>query len=316
MNYLTFPKGFNISDLLMSHIMAIILFYSFVFIVIPRLVVLRKAFYGLIYLLGILFIYCCLRYITKFGLHGEHSILNPMDSFLKPPFIYYCIFVYFEYQIFAIGYWFAMDSVKKANSIKKLERHQMEVENQFLKEQISPHFLYNTLSYFYTKTLHFDANLAEGIVTLTDILRYSLKGNGAKVPLEEEVEHIENLFKISNLRFNNQIKVIFHTSGLLENYKIIPHAFITLVENALKYGDVHDENHPIRIFLTVEGGSFRFVIKNRKMSKLTNKPSGTGLRNLQRRLDLAYQQDYLLKIEDEPTFYTATLEINDNINSI
>lgn len=311
MNYLTFLASFNFKDLLISHLMAVTLFYCFVFIVIPRLMLLKKSIIGLSYFILILLVYCCLRYISKFGLSGEHIILNPFDSFLKRPFVYFCVFVYFEYFIYALGYWFAMESVRKSNSIKELERNQMEVENQFLREQISPHFLYNSLSYFYGKTLAYDAELAEGIVVLTDILRYSLKGDGAKVPLQEEVENIENLFKISNLRFNNQIKVIFHTSGILENSMVIPHAYITLVENALKYGDVHDENHPIRIFLIVEGSKFKFVIKNRKMTGANNKPSGTGLRNLKRRLDLAYNQNYELKLENEPDFYTATLEIND-----
>lgn len=293
--------------------MAIALFYCFIFFTIPAFAGRAKKIMGLIYAVSSFLLYCVLMYISR-GAKDLSLLFHPLQSFLKTPFVDYCVFVFFEYLIYALGYWFAMDSINKARNIKLLEQQKIEIENQFLKEQLSPHFLYNTLSYFYTKTIDKNPEVADGIIILTDILRYSLKMDTDRVPLAMEVEHIENLVMINNLRFNNKLNIVFlnETDPDFE-YEIISHSLITLVENAFKYGDLLDKDNPVRFFLSTDKTGIHFKLVNKKTSAPKAKSNGIGLKNLRRRLDFLYKDGYTLSIKDEDIWYTAELFIKGKI---
>jgi LytS/YehU family sensor histidine kinase len=121
-----------------------------------------------------------------------------------------------------------------------LEAQKLQLETQisqanfnFLKAQINPHFLHNTLNFLYAKSLPYSPELSEGIVTLSDIMRYALsQGNqkDGKAPLKDEIEHVQNVIKISQLRFSNKLKVNFVIEGNVEGLMIIPFVLITLVD--------------------------------------------------------------------------------------
>jgi two-component system LytT family sensor kinase len=310
MTYLVRPKSIDFLDLLISYILGTGLFYFFAIVIIPLFSRSGKWLIGLFSSAVLFIIYCCLRFLSKEGFSSFADVINPVGTYLKAPFVYFCIFVYLEYFIYAIGYWFAMDSIQKSKNIAFLKQQQLEVENQFLKEQLSPHFLYNTLSYFYSKTLVLDQNLAEGLLILTDILRYSLKTDVEKVPLELEVLHIDNLIKINNLRFNQGLKLNFTKIYDADAQHLIsPHILITLVENAFKYGNAIDKDNPIQINLKSTKQGIYFEINNKKATGFKTKSTGIGIISLRKRLDFLYKQDYLLEIKDEAMWYNVKLSI-------
>ncbi|WP_443945783.1 sensor histidine kinase [Pedobacter sp. AW1-32] len=309
MYYFTFKARFQFKDLLIGHLMAVALFYALVYWVIPSFRDKKKRMFGILYFFLSLLLFCFFRYLSK-GVSDLNILKKPFDSFLHPAFFNFCLYVFFEYFIYALGFWFAVDSIKKNRNIAVLEQQRLEIENQFLKEQLSPHFLYNTLSFFYTKTLALDDNLAEGLMILTDILRYSLKTDGEKVPLELEVEHIENLIKINNLRFSGKLNFVFNKNFETESeHLLIPHVLITFVENAFKYGDSTDPDNPIRIDLKTTKEGIYFEIRNKKAVGFRVHSTGIGLSSLKKRLDFLYKEDYLLEIENEPTWYNVKLFI-------
>ena len=137
-----------------------------------------------------------------------------------------------------------------------LEAQKLQLETQisqanfnFLKAQINPHFLHNTLNFLYAKSLPYSAELSEGILTLSDIMRYALepgKSKRWKAPLKDEIEHVNNVIKINQLRYSNQLKVNFEVSGEVDGAMIIPFVLITLVENAFKHGDLKNQESPDR----------------------------------------------------------------------
>lgn len=201
-----------------------------------------------------------------------------------------------------------------------LEAQKLQLEAQisqanfnFLKAQINPHFLHNTLNFLYAKSLPYSEELSEGILTLSDIMRYALdQGNQreGKAPLKDEIEHVHNVIKISQLRFSNKLKVNFEVSGMLEGAKIIPFVLITLVENAFKHGDLKDADHPIDIRLNVKGNKLYFYCRNKKKTGPTQLSTGIGLDNIKKRLELAYGEHYSFVVKDEPEFYTTELTID------
>jgi two-component system LytT family sensor kinase len=200
-----------------------------------------------------------------------------------------------------------------------LEAQKLQLEAQisqanfnFLKAQINPHFLHNTLNFLYAKALPHSPDLSEGILILSDIMRYALsKGNqkDGKALIADEIEHMKNVIKISQLRYSNTLKVNFEVKGEIEGKLIIPFVLITLVENALMHGDLKNEEHPLEIRLNVKGNELFFVCRNKKRVGPKHPSTGLGLENIQRRLELAYGTKYKFKIMDEAEFYTAELNI-------
>jgi LytS/YehU family sensor histidine kinase len=161
--------------------------------------------------------------------------------------------------------------------------------------------------------LPYSAELSEGILTLSDIMRYALNestGADDKAPLKDEIEHVRNVIKINQLRFSNNLHVNFEVNGVLNGAEIIPFVLITIVENAFKHGDLQRMEHPITIKLSIEHSRLFFYCRNKKKSGPKEISTGLGLDNIRNRLDFAYGNNYKLLIKDEADFYTTELTID------
>lgn len=216
-----------------------------------------------------------------------------------------------------ISYLTYLRDEKKQRKILEEQKMQLEVEKSqanfnFLKAQINPHFLHNTLNFLYAKSLPYSPELSEGILTLSDIMRYALSEGNAKdgkAPLKDEIEHVRNVIKINQLRFSNNLNVQFNVEGVVNAASIIPFVLITLVENAFKHGDIKSNDYPIVIKVEVENNKLYFYCRNRKKTGPKELSTGIGLDNIKKRLDLAYKKNYSLNIKDEVEFYTTELTI-------
>jgi two-component system, LytTR family, sensor kinase len=206
---------------------------------------------------------------------------------------------------------------RKQRKILEEQKMQLEVEKSqanfnFLKAQINPHFLHNTLNFLYAKSLPYSSELSEGILTLSDIMRYALSEGNAKdgkAPLKDEIEHVRNVIKINQLRFSNKLNVGFDVEGVVNGAMIIPFVLITLVENSFKHGDLKSTEHPIDIKLRINGNQLYFVCSNRKKTGPKELSTGIGLDNIKKRLDLAYGNNYSFVVKDERDIYTTELTI-------
>lgn len=206
---------------------------------------------------------------------------------------------------------------RKQRKILEEQKMQLEVEKSqanfnFLKAQINPHFLHNTLNFLYAKSLPYSSELSEGILTLSDIMRYALSEGNAKdgkALLKDEIGHVWNVIKINQLRFSNNLNVKFNVEGVINGATIIPFVLITLVENAFKHGDLKSPEHPIEINLVINHSKLYFYCRNKKKKGPKELSTGIGLDNIQKRLDLAYGKDYSLNVKDEADFYTTELTI-------
>lgn len=252
-----------------------------------------------------------LFYLFPIVLHNIHespfSVYRAMISSLIPALIVCFVFAYVTYL------W----ESKKQRRILEAQKLQLEAQISqanfnFLKAQINPHFLHNTLNFLYAKSLPYSEELSEGILTLSDIMRYALgQGNlkDGKAPLEDEIEHVNNVIKISQLRYNNELNVQFQVLGNLRGAHIIPFVLITIVENAFKHGDLKNKSQPIIIKIDVTASRLYFYCRNKKRLGPKQLSTGIGLDNIVKRLELAYGTDYQFKVTDEPEFYTTELTI-------
>ncbi|HEX6334190.1 MAG TPA: histidine kinase [Flavisolibacter sp.] len=216
-----------------------------------------------------------------------------------------------------ISYLTFLRDEKKQQKILEEQKMQLEIEKSqanfnFLKAQINPHFLHNTLNFLYAKSLPYSPELSEGILTLSDIMRYALSEGNAKdglAPLKDEIEHMRNVIKINQLRFSNRLNVNFDVHGVLNGWTIIPFVLITLVENAFKHGDLKSPDAPIDIRLDIEDHKLVFYCRNKKKTGPKELSTGIGLDNIKKRLDLAYGKNYSLDVKDDSEFYTTQLTI-------
>jgi two-component system, LytTR family, sensor kinase len=226
--------------------------------------------------------------------------------------------VFFIGASLLVAYLTHLRDEKKQRKILEAQKMQLEVEKSqanfnFLKAQINPHFLHNTLNFLYAKSLPYSSELSEGILTLSDIMRYALSEGNArdgKAPLKDEIEHVRNVIKINQLRFNNNLNVNFNVEGVVNGAMIIPFVLITLVENAFKHGDLKSTQHPIEVRLQINEPKLYFYCRNKKKTGPRELSTGIGLDNINKRLELAYGSNYCLQVKDEAEFYTTELTIS------
>jgi sensor histidine kinase YesM len=239
------------------------------------------------------------------------------------------IFAYIMCALFQIGIPLAIAAITRQLDEKKwqgekqelleqrtsrLEKEKMQADYLFLKAQINPHFLHNTLNFLYARSLPYSSELSEGILTLSEIMRYSLdkeEDSDGKVLLNREIEHMNNVIRIQQLRFGNALQVIFTIQGNTEGLRILPFILITIVENAFKHGELKDPEHPVTLDLCIDDGKkLRFHCVNKKKTGPKELSTGIGLENTRKRLELAYGENYSLYIKDQREAYIADLSIN------
>jgi two-component system, LytTR family, sensor histidine kinase AlgZ len=209
---------------------------------------------------------------------------------------------------FAVG-WFEFEAHKK-----NVENERLIAELNFLKAQINPHFLFNTLNNLYYLAYTQSANTTEVIAKLSQMMRYMIyDSNYQQVPLTKEIEYMQNYISLERLRLNDQIPIDFKIEGTTEGVLITPLILITFLENAFKHGV--SNNHPgawVRILIQLKGKECIYRVENSKIP--TSKPeaeekSGIGLQNVKRRLELSYPEKHQLSIEDNADRYLVELKI-------
>lgn len=192
----------------------------------------------------------------------------------------------------------------------------MQSELRFLKSQINPHFLFNTLNNLYALTLKKSDKAPEIVLKLSEIMRYMLyECNERRVLLTKEIQYMQNYLDLERLRQPANIEIALTTEGHISDQTIAPLLFIPFLENSFKHG-VNNQISPggyVRAVLRVQDDDLEFSIENSKPEHTPKavhpnvKSGGIGLANVRQRLDMLYPNSHDLIIENEPTRYAVTL---------
>lgn len=206
------------------------------------------------------------------------------------------------------------DWVRDLREKQELEKRTMQSELRFLKSQINPHFLFNTLNSLYALTLKKSDNAPEIVIKLSEMMRYMLyECNEKQVLLSKEVNYLHNYLALEKLRQPKDIDIKFEVEGNVSHQMIAPLMFIPFLENSFKHGLSNNLSDGfVHIYLSVEGEDVLLRIENSKPEKLPmrdpkRKSGGIGLVNVKRRLNLLYPEQYSLNIEDNPKSYAIEL---------
>ena len=221
----------------------------------------------------------------------------------------FCIFATAATCIALAQQWYWADK-----ALRNAEAARVAAELGNLRSQINPHFLLNTLNNIYALTAIDHTRAQSAIQQLSNMLRHMLYDNQEQlVSLSDEVQFIENYINLMKIRLPQTVDVKFEKDLENPNTKVAPLLFISLVENAFKHGISSTEPSFIHMSMTQKGNSLCVIIENSNFPKSEKDRSGhgIGLQQVQRRLDLAYYQQYEWKkgVSDDGTVYSSTIKI-------
>jgi LytS/YehU family sensor histidine kinase len=206
-----------------------------------------------------------------------------------------------------------VEYLRKMMKFKEIENKQLKDELTLLKEQIQPHFLFNTLNNLYGLiTQDQNQKAAEITLKLSDLMRYLLESSKTdKVSLKKEIQFLEDYLSLEKIRLSKNTDIRFEVSGIVSDVFVAPLLFIPLVENAFKHGlNTITADSFAHFSLSVQGKDLFIEAKNSLGKSLENSPeSGTGIANLRKRLQLIYPNNHLLDIQKSNDEYKVVLHI-------
>lgn len=201
--------------------------------------------------------------------------------------------------------------------LKERDRNKIIMENQnkiklkYLKNQIQPHFFFNTLNNLYALSLESSSKVPDVILKLSNLMEYVLYEveDDQFVPLIKEIDYIQNYIEIEKLRFHN-VEVRINLESDIDNIKVPPLLFISLIENAFKHGGINNENLKIKINFRVINDMLEFeIINNFVISPPITSKKGIGLSNTRKRLKLIFKNNFMLKQKIKCSFYSIKIQI-------
>jgi sensor histidine kinase YesM len=308
----TVPGNFYFAEQLLKYFSPILVFYIVAFAILPK----TKSSIGLVILL--LMLSLVLHYTITFIIFERllHRVSNyPHSRFYARHFFVSGFWWWFHYSLYAWFFWYYHKSINLQAQNFNLRNQQNELQYNYLKTQINPHFLYNTLAFFHSKAMQFSKETAKGMELLSAIMRYSLRKETADglVLLADEVEHLNNYIALHQIRFYNALNIQFNQTSSFNNIRVPPHIFITLVENAFKHGVFNKKEWPLVIELNVTGEVIYFRVQNtinREKKKQPDENSGIGLGNIKQRLERVYGNRHHFCHKNENNLFVVELSID------
>ena len=206
----------------------------------------------------------------------------------------------------------AMEAVRLRTLQKDLQNQQLEAELNFLKSQINPHFLFNTLNNIYTLAYIKSDAAPEMIAKLSELMRYMLyESDVPQILLDQEIAFIRHYTDLYRLRTSDEQRLHFEVDGESALLMIEPLLFIPLVENSFKYCNLQKPDGRIRIHLQILPAALIFSVQNRinQAERQNDRFGGIGLQNLRQRLNLLYPDRHELETKQQDDVYHATLTL-------
>ncbi|MBO0321853.1 histidine kinase [Muricauda sp. CAU 1633] len=198
------------------------------------------------------------------------------------------------------------------NRLKEMSNEKLRAEVNYLKAQINPHFLFNTLNSIYALTLKKSDQAPSAVLKLSEMMRYVVtESDSEKVPLEYEIQYISDYIDLQKMRMGKHTDFVFEVKGNPSNKRIAPIILVNYVENAFKYGINPDVPSKISIFITIDSKGVELHVENRITVKQNGLLEQTteGNRNTKKRLDYFYPNKHRLDIDHRQDFYAVKLYI-------
>jgi two-component system LytT family sensor kinase len=318
-------QTFNIGELTFDNVILVLtvkligltfplcIFYLNFSILVPKLIRNNKI---LLYILSVIVLFAVLapvhRYVygsvlpQKFSWYA-YVYVDKLSFWLSFQTL---LFENYVYIFFSIALSYVKDFFAHQQRQQELEKEQALTELAYLKSQINPHFLFNTLNDIYALTYQQAKEAPTAVMKLSELLRYMLKESNDKfAPIENEINYLKNVIALYQIGQKGLAYIDLNISGISVHQQIAPLILINFVENAFKHGVVDDLAHPVTISIDIDENAFNFKVVNQKNTDQKDATGGIGLRNVKRRLALIYPGQHVLQIENGDDTFTITLKI-------
>jgi hypothetical protein len=310
-DYSSEEKAFKISLLKTADLALMI--YTANYLLVPKLLYRKQYFWFIISYLGMIL----LSSYGKMQIIG--SILNNPDLFsinssnFKTR-IYDNIIPHFFLVTAGVAIKLVFDSIRTQQRLTDLAKEKAEAELNFLKSQINPHFLFNSLNSVYFLIDKENTDARKALHKFSEMLRYQLyEGGGEKIPVEKEINFLKDYVDLQKLRTDENYKIEFNCAPDVKDFSIEPILLIPFVENSFKHIShfTDGRKNEIKIDITKQNGEMNFCVSNTTEDGILNgkQAGGIGLVNVKRRLELLYPDKYDLKSKRERGLYEVQLKL-------
>ncbi|MDX2247780.1 MAG: sensor histidine kinase [Bacteroidia bacterium] len=302
---LTLSPG--ISRDFMGYLLAVGYFYLNYFIFIPRLFFKRKYF---LFVGSALIFFALITAIPPLFIHFPTGQLPPPP----PPKQDFPVFFHINHNFlkFSIAV-FLSSLLRISKQWRETEKEKLYTEIAWLKAQMNPHFLFNTLNTLYSLSLENAPESSTAILRLSDMMRYMTDESQQDfVSLEKEIEYLDNYVELQKLRFSATGGISWKKEGNSVEYRIAPLILITFIENAFKHGINGEAGVSVSIYIGVREGKLTLTVENKIVkapASLAEERTGIGITNTQNRLKLIYPDAHELKMEQTDTSFKVFLTL-------
>ncbi|GAA4419103.1 hypothetical protein GCM10023187_53110 [Nibrella viscosa] len=219
--------------------------------------------------------------------------------------------LFYNYLLYAVGFKVFKDLFSLKIRQERLEKENLLLEFNFLKAQINPHFLFNTLNNIYSFAIKSPDKVPDTVLKLADLMRYSLYETETElVPLAKEIQFLDSYIELQRIRYDASFNLSYTVQGNPGQLMVPPLLLIVFVENAFKHGlQANPKAGWASIGLTIKKNSLVFSVENSRPIKKINGVGGIGLVNVRKRLDHFYDRDYELQIEEQPQSFRIHLTL-------
>ena len=291
--------------------------YVFIYKIIPQYLITKRYFLFGLYSLYTLIISSYLIIISVFyGLvylsNFEYSNMAPISKSLLFVAIgvYLVVVIVSAFKLLKLNLKHSEETKKLETKILEAQLKLKEQELNYLKMQIHPHFLFNTLNTIYGFALKKADETPEMILKLSNLLDYLLyQVDKPFVAFKDEINHIKDYIELEKMRFNDTLQIHFETENISADTKIAPMLLLPFVENSFKHGSLKKGILNVDIKLSYKNKSVFFEIENTSNTNAVSE-HGIGLENIEKRLDLLYKNQYTLNINNENGLFKVNLKLN------
>ncbi|MFZ6010599.1 MAG: sensor histidine kinase [Bacteroidota bacterium] len=301
--------GQFLSEIIVRNGLLALVIYANLFVLIPRFGQ-QKRWPAYLGSLVLLFIF----YVAAKNTHDVYLYGYVIGDVARRYFFYNTLYnfsIAVFYMAFSVALQLSREWYAQREMIRKIEIEKLNTELEYLKSQINPHFLFNSINTIYFQIDKKNTTARETLSAFSEMLRYQLyECNGKEILVEKEVAYLKNYVDLQRIRKDENYHISFLHDDDLKGFSIAPLLLITFVENAFKHVSHHQERNEIRISLSRKDNVFELNVFNTRDSNYrADAAKGIGLRNVQRRLELLYNGRHELFIRENAQSFEVDLRL-------
>lgn len=255
---------------------------------------------------------------VRYGL--EFHVFKPLlgfDNYRRNPaftaqwFVENSVRYYFDYVLYGLLYAVIRHHLLTERQRRETEQANTNAELTFLRSQLNPHFLFNTINDIYALVYQKSDAAPGALLKLAELLRYMLhEAPHDRVLLRRELDYLNGLIELQRLGTKDNLCLDYQLQGTLNGQMIAPLLLVPFVENAFKHGMLTNVATPITLHLALTATTLDFRLHNAKQAQQKDQLGGIGLTNVRRRLALLYPARHTLRVADTPTEFQVTLHLD------